>query len=90
MIRGIGPVYARRLVQAFSEAVFDLIEQQPERLHEVTGIGAKRASGSSPARPSSAWSERSCAFCTPIGLGPSPAVRIYKTYGADAAAASGL
>ena len=43
MIRGIGPVYARRLVQAFGETVFDLIEQQPDRLREVTGIGAKRA-----------------------------------------------
>ena len=32
MIRGIGPIYARRLVRGFGEAVFDLIEQQPERL----------------------------------------------------------
>ncbi len=36
MIRGIGPVYAKRLVRGFGEAVFDLIEQQPERLREVT------------------------------------------------------
>ena len=43
MIRGIGPVYAKRLVRGFGEAVFDLIEQQPERLREVSGIGAKRA-----------------------------------------------
>ena len=43
MICGIGPVYARALVGAFGEAVFDLIEQQPKRLREVTGIGAKRA-----------------------------------------------
>src|SRR3954467_4666163 len=40
MIRGIGPVYAKKLVAAFGEAVFDLIEQQPNRLREVTGIGA--------------------------------------------------
>ena len=43
MIRGIGPVYAKRLVRGFGEAVFDLIEQQPERLQEVSGIGTKRA-----------------------------------------------
>src|SRR5271155_1893585 len=43
MIRGIGPVYAKKLVRAFGDAVFDLIEQQPERLREVTGIGPKRA-----------------------------------------------
>src|SRR5260370_37235298 len=46
MIRGIGPVYARRLVQAFGETVLDLIEQQPDRLREVAGIGAKRAAKS--------------------------------------------
>ena len=43
MIRGIGPVYAKKLVRAFGEAVFDVIEQEPPRLREVTGIGPKRA-----------------------------------------------
>ena len=36
MIRGIGPIYARKLVRAFSDAVFDVIEQEPGRLREVT------------------------------------------------------
>ena len=43
MIRGIGPVYGKKLVRAFGEAVFDIIEQEPQRLREVTGIGPKRA-----------------------------------------------
>ena len=43
MIKGIGPIYAKKLVQAFGEAVFDVIEQKPERLQEVDGIGPKRA-----------------------------------------------
>src|ERR1700731_3510037 len=43
MIRGIGPVYAKKLVRAFGEAVFDVIEQEPSRRSEVTGIGPKRA-----------------------------------------------
>ena len=43
MIRGIGPVYARKLVRAFGEKVFDVIEAEPERLREVTGIGRVRA-----------------------------------------------
>ena len=43
MLRGIGPVYARKLVRAFGEDVFDVIEQEPSRLREVTGIGPKRA-----------------------------------------------
>jgi exodeoxyribonuclease V alpha subunit len=43
MIRGIGPVYAKKLVDPFGVAVFDLIEQQPDKLRQVTGIGPKRA-----------------------------------------------
>ncbi len=43
MIRGIGPVYGGKLVQAFGESMFGVIEQAPERLREVTGIGPKRA-----------------------------------------------
>src|SRR6516165_1590427 len=84
MIRGIGPIYAKRLVRAFGEAVFDLIEQQPARLREVTGIGAKRA-----ARIIAGWAEQKVIreimlFLQSNGVGTSRAVRIYKTYGADA------
>jgi hypothetical protein len=43
MIRSIGPVYAKKLVRAFGQAVFDVIEQEPPRLREVTGIGPKRS-----------------------------------------------
>src|ERR1700738_1940698 len=43
MIRGIGPIYAKKLVRAFDDAVFDIIEQEPGRLREGTGIGPKRA-----------------------------------------------
>src|SRR5919106_3503489 len=39
MIRGIGPVYARKLVRAFGQSVFDVIEIAPARLREVGGIG---------------------------------------------------
>ena len=43
MIRGIGPVYAKKLVQAFGAGVFDVIAAEPDRLREVTGIGPKQA-----------------------------------------------
>ena len=35
MIRGVGPVYAKKLVRAFGEKVFDVIESKPEPLREV-------------------------------------------------------
>src|SRR6201987_5511334 len=84
MIRGIGPVYAKRLVRGFGEAVFDLIEQQPERLREVSGIGAKRAE-----RIPAGWAEQKVIreimlFLHANGVGTSRAGRIYKTYGNDA------
>src|ERR671919_301701 len=37
MVRGVGPAYARRLVRAFGDKVFDVIEATPERLREVDG-----------------------------------------------------
>jgi exodeoxyribonuclease V alpha subunit len=84
MIRGIGPIYAKKLVRAFGEAVFDVIEQEPQRLREVTGIGPKRAE-----RIVGGWAEQKIIreimlFLHSNGVGTSRAVRIYKTYGADA------
>ncbi|MGE5166518.1 MAG: ATP-dependent RecD-like DNA helicase [Sphingobacteriales bacterium] len=84
MIRGIGPVYAKKLVRAFGEKVFDTIEAQPQRLREVTGIGPVRAS-----RITAAWAEQKIVreimvFLHSNGVGTARAVRIYKTYGADA------
>jgi exodeoxyribonuclease V alpha subunit len=84
MIRGIGPVYARKLVRAFGEKVFDTIEAEPERLREVTGIGPVRAG-----RITAAWAEQKIVreimiFLHSNGVGTARAVRIYKTYGADA------
>src|SRR5262245_60996848 len=84
MIRGIGPVYAKKLVRAFGEKVFDMIEAQPERLREVAGIGPVRAS-----RITTAWAEQKIVreimvFLHSNGVGTARAVRIYKTYGADA------
>ena len=84
MIPGIGAVYAKRLVRGFGEAVFDLIEQQPDRLREVAGIGPKRA-----ARIVAGWAEQKVIreimlFLHANGVGTSRAVRIYKTYGTDA------
>ncbi|MGO9443819.1 MAG: helix-hairpin-helix domain-containing protein, partial [Thiobacillaceae bacterium] len=38
MVKGIGPVYAGKLVKAFGVSVFDVIETSPERLREIPGI----------------------------------------------------
>jgi exodeoxyribonuclease V alpha subunit len=84
MIRGIGPVYARKMVKAFGDKVFDVIEAEPHRLREVTGIGPRRAK-----RITGAWAEQKIVreimvFLHSHGVGTARAVRIFKTYGADA------
>ena len=84
MIRGIGPVYAKKMVKAFGEKVFDIIEVEPGRLREVEGIGPVRAQ-----RITAAWAEQKIVreimvFLHSHGVGTARAVRIYKTYGADA------
>src|SRR5450830_520390 len=84
MIRGIGPVYAKKMINAFGEKVFDIIEAEPERLREVTGIGLVRAK-----RITDAWAEQKIVreimvFLHSHGVGTARAVRIYKTYGSDA------
>ena len=84
MIRGIGPVYAKKMVKAFGEKVFDIIEAEPDELREVTGIGAVRAK-----RITDAWAEQKIVreimvFLHSHGVGTARAVRVFKTYGADA------
>ena len=86
MVKGIGPVYASRLVEAFGAAVFDVIEQTPERLREIDGIGDKRAR-----KITSGWADQKVireimVFLHAHGVSTSRAVRIFKTYGQDAIA----
>lgn len=81
MVKGIGPHFAKQLIQAFGENVFDVIEKSPERLTELEGIGEKRKD-----MVLSAWSEQKSirnimVFLQSHGIGTARAVRIYKTYG---------
>lgn len=81
MVKGIGPHFAKKLVKAFGEHVFEVIEQTPERLLELPGIGKKRQE-----RVTSAWAEQKVireimVFLQSHGVGTSRSVRIYKTYG---------
>ncbi|HYN61341.1 MAG TPA: helix-hairpin-helix domain-containing protein, partial [Rubrivivax sp.] len=86
MVKGIGPVYASRLVGAFGTAVFEVIEQTPERLREIGGIGEKRAR-----KIRSGWADQKVireimVFLHAHGVSTSRAVRIFKTYGPEAIA----
>ena len=86
LVKGIGPHFAKRLVDAFGVEVFDVIDRDPERLQSVGGIGRVRAQ-----RIIDAWRDQKAVreimvFLHSHGVGTSRAVRIFKTYGADAVA----
>ncbi|WP_121120026.1 ATP-dependent RecD-like DNA helicase [Croceibacterium ferulae] len=86
MIKGIGPVYARKLVGTFGMDVFDVIEREPARLREVTGIGPVRE-----AKIISGWSDQKIireiiVWLYTQGVSSARAVRIFKTYGEEAIA----
>ena len=86
MVKGIGPVYASRLVGAFGTAVFEVIEQTPERLREIDGIGEKRSR-----KITSGWADQKVireimVFLHAHGMSTSRAVRIFKAYGHEAIA----
>jgi len=80
LIKGIGPKMAARIVALFSEETLSIIEEQPQRLVEVSGLGPKRT-----AMIARAWAEQKqikevMLFLQGVGVSTSLAVRIYKTY----------
>lgn len=86
MIKGVGPHFAKTLIKAFGDQVFEVIENNPERLTSLPGIGTKRKN-----QVVESWKEQKAireimVFLQSYGVGTSRAVRIYKTYGNDAIA----
>lgn len=81
LIKGIGPVTARRIVRRFKLDTLRIIEEEPQRLREVLGVGKHRAS-----RIREAWEEQKAIkevmlFLQSHNVSTSHAVRIFKTYG---------
>jgi exodeoxyribonuclease V alpha subunit len=84
MVKGIGPIYAKKLVEKFGERIFEIIESESGRLEDVEGIGPMRRR-----RIKDAWAEQKVVrdimvFLHSHGVSTSRAVRIYKTYGENA------
>jgi exodeoxyribonuclease V alpha subunit len=84
MVKGIGPHFAKVLVAAYGMDVFTVIEEYPERLLELPGIGRKRLE-----QVVAAWAEQKSVrqimvFLQSQGVGTARAVKIYRTYGDEA------
>lgn len=81
MIKGIGPVYAKRIVEAFGLKTLDIIDQDPDKLLEIQGLGEKRTE-----KIKSCWKEQKqvrevMVFLRGHQVSPTLAQKIFRTYG---------
>ncbi|MEO7911416.1 MAG: ATP-dependent RecD-like DNA helicase [Roseiflexaceae bacterium] len=81
LIKGVGPVMAKRIAETFGAYTLEVIDNQPLRLREVPGLGPKRVE-----RIIRAWQEQQqikaiMLFLQEHEIAPGLAVRIYKHYG---------
>ena len=84
LIKGIGPVYAKKIVQTFGEDVFEIIENNPKVLGTVPGLGPYRCN-----RIVSGWADQQSIrsimlFLHNHNISTAQAARIYKVYGNEA------
>lgn len=81
LIKGIGPRYAGRIVEAFDTDTLNVIDQNPERLLEIAGLGKKRVD-----KIKECWSEQKSIrevmiFLQSHGVSPAYAQKVFKAYG---------
>lgn len=86
LIKGIGPATAKKIAETFGPYTLTVIDEQPERLNDVPGLGRKKAE-----LIRQAWREQQhikevMAFLQEVNLSPALAVRIFKQYGGDSLA----
>lgn len=86
LIKGIGSVYANRIVEKFGIATLDVIDKEPSRLEEIEGLGKKRC-----AKIRECWQEQKSIrevmiFLQAHGVSPTYAQKIFKRYGSKSIA----
>ena len=83
LVKGIGPVFAKKIVEKFGENTLDIIDETPEELIKVPGIGKVRAE-----RIKTSWKDQKeikniMLFLQSNEVSTSHATKIYKTYGKE-------
>lgn len=81
LVKGIGPKFAKRIVQKFGKETLEVLDENPDALLEVEGIGKIRAD-----RIKTSWEEQKevkniMLFLQSHDVSTSHATKIYKTYG---------
>ena len=83
LVKGIGPRFARAIVQRFGTETIDIIETEIERLYEVPNIGRKRV-----AKIRESWEKQKdiknvMLFLQGYGVSTAYAAKIYREYGKE-------
>ena len=81
LIKGIGPKFAERLVNHFKEKTLEIIDKEPDRLYEVSGVGEKRVQMITVAWDDQKEISKVMVFLHEHEVSTAFAVKIYKTYG---------
>jgi len=83
IIKGIGPATAARIIDKFGKNSLDIIQYDPERLTEVTGIGKKKADEIAGAFFEQRALKDIMIFLQKYGLSVNYAMRVFKLYGQE-------
>jgi len=84
VIRGIGEVYAEKLVQHFGDNILQIIEHEPHRLKEVGGFAEKRIALITESWKTQRATAQIMVFLQDKGVSPAYANKIFKYYGTSA------
>ena len=83
LIKGIGPKYAKKIVGQFGADTLNVIEDQPDRLLEIPGIGRARVESIKKSWLEQMEIKNIMVFLQSHDVSTSHATKIYKTYGND-------
>jgi exodeoxyribonuclease V alpha subunit len=86
LIKGIGPEFAGRIVERFGIETLEILDSDPGRISEVSGIGPSRAKSIRAAWTAQREVRKVMVFLQGYGVSPAFAARIYKRYGGAAIA----
>ena len=83
VIKGLGPEMAKRMIQRFGKSTLATLEEDPEKLTAVPGIGPKRLETIKKAWENQKDIRDVLIFLQGQGIGPSHSTRIFKQYGSE-------
>lgn len=86
VIAGIGPKTAAAIVLKFGAETFEVIENEPEKLAQIAGIGKKKLAGIIASYREHKEITDTVLHFVRLGVGRAAAMRLYKNYGAEAPA----